>query len=444
MALRMPEVCFAENGEVDIAYQVLGQGPPDLVFVAGAATHLRVLWEQPAYRRFCEALASFARVMLFDKRGMGMSDRTRVGTLEERMEDVRAVMDTVGSQRAALFGISEGGPMSMLFAATYPDRTSALILSGSEVKEEKTDDWPWGECTAAEFEEYLRSVPRRWGKGLSLDWLLPSAARDDEMRAWLGRLQVESMSPRGVIALSRIAFAIDVRDVAAAIDVPTLILHRVDDRTCPVGNGRWLAEHIHNSRYRELAGADHLVWGAGSDEILDEVREFLTGVREPVEPQRVLTTVLFTDIVGSTELATSLGDRGWRDLLERHDELIRAEVARFQGDEIKTMGDGLFAAFDGPARAIRCACSAVESAKGLGLKLRAGLHTGECERVGADLSGIAVHVGARVAAHAKAGEVLVSSTVRDLVAGSGIEFREIGLVELKGVGQRQIAAVVAV
>ncbi len=438
----MPDVRFAENGDVDIAYQVLGDGPIDLVFVAGAFTHLRLLWEQPAYRRFCERLASFARLILFDKRGMGMSDRTRVGTLEERMEDVRAVLDAVGSDRAALLGASEGGPMSMLFAATYPERTRALVLCGSEVKEEKTEDWPWGEATAVEFEEYLESVPQRWGKGLSIDWLLPSAAGDEQLRAWLGRLQTESMTPRGMIAMARIAFAIDVRHVVDTIAVPTLILHRVDDQTCHVENARWLAERIRSARYHELGGADHLVWGAGCDEILEELREFLTGMREPAEPERVLTTVLFTDIVGSTEHARSAGDRRWRDLLERHNERVRTEVERFRGSEINTTGDGFLAAFDGPARAIRCAQAAVGSVKGLGIDIRAGLHTGECERLGADLSGIAVHTGARVAACAQAGEVLVSATVKDLVAGSGIEFRDVGLADLKGVGERQLFAVV--
>lgn len=443
MAPEMPEVRFAENGEVDIAYQVLGHGQPDLVFVAGAFTHLRVLWEQPLYRRFCERLASFTRLILFDKRGMGMSDHTRVGTLEERMDDVRAVLDAAGSQRAALLGVSEGGPMSMLFAATYPERTSSLVLCGAEVKEERTQAWPWGEQTAAEFDEYVKSVPERWGKGLSIDWLMPSGAGDADLRRWMGRLQVESMTPRGWIAMARLAFEIDARHIVGAIGVPTLILHRVHDQTCQVDNARWLARHIRNARYRELDGADHLIWGEGSEEILGELSEFLTGAREPIMSERVLTTVLFTDIVGSTEHARSAGDRRWRDLLERHNERVRAEVARFRGSEIDTTGDGFLAAFDGPARAIRCARAAIEAVRELGLDIRAGIHTGECERLDGNLSGIAVHVGARVAAHAQAGEVLVSATVKDLVAGSGIEFRDLGSVELKGVGERQLFAVSA-
>ncbi len=371
----MPDVHFAEHGDVDIAYQVLGRtAVPDVVFVAGAVTHLRVLWEQPAYRRFCDQLAAFGRLILFDRRGMGMSDRTRVGTLEERMDDVRAVLDTVGSERAALLGVSEGGPMSMMFAATYPERTTALLLCGAEVKEEKTDDWPWGDFTAAEFEEYVASIPQGWGTGRGIDWLLPSAAGDEQLRKWLGRLLTESMTPRGAVAMARMAFGVDVRDVAHVISVPTLILHRVDDQTCLVGNGRWLAEHIRNARYRELDGADHLVWGAGGDEILAELREFLTGVREPAVPERVLVTVLFTDIVGSTDHARSVGDRRWREVLEQHNERVRAEVERFGGSEVNTTGDGFLAAFDGPARAIRCACAVVESVKALGIEVRAGLH----------------------------------------------------------------------
>src|ERR1700726_1359915 len=426
MPLQMPEVRFAESGDVDIAYQVLGRGPLDLVFVAGAFTHLRVLWDQPAYRRFCERLASFARLILFDKRGMGMSDRTRVGTLEQRMDDVRAVLDSVGSRHAALLGASEGGAMSLLFAATYPERTTALVLCGSEVKEEKTPDWPWGGLTAQEFEQYLDEGLQHWGEGRSTRWLIRSKADDADLRLWIGRLQTESMTPRGVAAIQRIAFGIDVRDVVQAISVPTLILHRVDDQVCDVGNGRWLAQHIPRATYRELPGADHLPWGASSDEILDEVSEFLTGVREPLDPERVLATVLFTDIVESTEQARAMGDRAWRDLLERHYDLMRAEIARFHGNEINTVGDGFLAAFEGPARAIRCARAAIDSVKSLGLDLRAGLHTGECERIGDDLSGIAVHVGARVAARAQAGQIEFSAPVKDLVAGSGVGFGVFG------------------
>jgi class 3 adenylate cyclase len=425
---------YARSGDIHIAYQVIGDGPLDLVCVMGALTNLNVLWEDPEYRRFCERLASFSRLILFDKRGMGLSDRVRAGTLEERMDDVRAILDAVGSESAALMGVSEGGPMSILFAATYPERTRALVLCGAEVKEETTDDWPWGEDTRQGFEQStdIDSVVERWGKGGGIDYFAPSRAGDERLRRFAGRLQVESASPHDAVAFMRMAFEIDIRDVVPSVNTPTLILHRTDDRVCHVENARWLARNVEGSRYVELAGADHLPWIDG-DDILDEMQEFLTGVREPAEPERMLATVLFTDIVGSTDRARELGDRRWRDLLERHNEIVRRDLERFRGVEIDTAGDGFFATFDGPARAIRCARSIVENVRGVGLDVRSGLHTGECE-LGADsVRGIAVHTGARVAALAAPGEVLVSSTVKDLVAGSGIDFTDRGMHELKGI-----------
>lgn len=431
--MNAPPIRYAESGEVHVAYRVLGDGPLDLVLVAGAITNLDVLWELPEYRAYMEKLASFARVITFDKRGMGLSDRVRFGTLEERMDDVRAILDAVGSENAVLMGASEGGPMSILFAATYPERTRALILCGAEVKEETTEDWPWGEATRTEFEEYMQidNVVERWGRGLGVAVFAPD--HDTErLREFWGRLQVQSASPHDAVAFMRMAFEIDVRHVVPSITVPTLILHRVGDRVCAVENARWLAEHIEDAKYVELEGENHIPW-LGGDDILDEIREFLTGVREPAEPERVLATVLFTDIVGSTERARELGDRGWRDLLERHDEIVRRDLLRFRGREIDTAGDGFFATFDGPARAIRCARSIVRNVAGLGLQIRAGLHTGECELTGDAVRGIAVHTGARVAAQAEAGEVLVSQTVKDLVAGSGIELVDRGERELKGI-----------
>jgi class 3 adenylate cyclase len=422
---------YARNGDIHIAYQVHGEGPFDLVLCGGAVTHLDVLWEDPSYRRFCESLASFARLIRFDKRGMGLSDRVRVGTLEERMEDVRAVMDAAGSREAAIIGTSEGGPMSILFAATYPERTRALVLCGAEVCERRSDEWPLGDATEEEMEAYLRRIPERWGGGRGIDNLAPSIA-NDATRAWWGKLQTHAMTPADVVAFSRVAFEIDVRHVVPAVRVPTLILHRTGDKVCNVGNGRWLARHIPGSRYVELPGDDHVAF-AGSDDIVPEIREFLTGRREAVEPDRVLATVLFTDLVDSTGLACERGDAAWRDLLERHYASVRHDLDRFRGTEIKTTGDGVLATFDGPARAIRCALAAVDGARALGLELRAGLHTGECERAGNDISGIAVNVGARVASLAGPGEVLVSSTVRDLVAGSGLQFVDRGVHDLKGV-----------
>jgi len=438
-----PHIRYANSDDVNIAYQVVGDGPADLVFVAGAFTNLEVLWEDPDYRRFCERLGTFARLLLFDKRGMGLSDRVRVGTLEQRMDDVRAVMDAAGSESAALMGVSEGGPLSMLFAAAHPERTRALILCGAEVKEERTDDWPWGESTRGEFEQAMtidRAIAR-WGKGLAAEYIFPNRRGDDAFRAWFGRLQMQSATPKDALAFMRMAFEIDVRHVVPSIKVPTLILHRSDDPVCHVENARWLARHIDGARYLELPGNDHVPW-IDREEILAETQEFLTGVREPAEPDRVLATVLFTDIVGSTERARELGDRGWRDLLERHHALVRNELSRHRGHEIDTAGDGFFATFDGPARAIRCALAIRGAAHELGLELRAGLHTGECELLGDKVAGIAVHTGARVASHARPNEVLVSSTVRDLVSGSGIAFEDRGEHDLKGIGLRQVFAVV--
>jgi pimeloyl-ACP methyl ester carboxylesterase len=429
------ETRYAKNGDIHIAYQVVGDGPIDLVFVAGAITNLDILWENPDYRRFCERLASFTRLILFDKRGMGLSDRVRIGTLEERMDDVRAVMDAAGSEAAAVMGSSEGGPMSMLFAATYPERTRALILCGAEIKEEITEDWPWGESTRDEFEAYLTldRVLERWGKGLIADQIIPSRAGDDELQRWFGRLQTHSASPHDAIASMQMAFAIDVRHVVPSISVPTLIVHRTGDRICSVENGRWLAERVEGARFVELPGEDHPAWARGGDDVTAEVQEFLTGTREPLEPDRVLATVLFTDIVRSTERARELGDRSWRDLLEQHHELVRRELQRFRGREVDTAGDGFFATFDGPARGIRCAKAVVAAVDSLGLDVRAGLHTGEVELAGNAVRGIAVHTGARVASLAGPGEVLVSGTVKDLIAGSGIELVSRGSHQLKGI-----------
>jgi class 3 adenylate cyclase len=439
-----PEISYAQSGEIDIAYQVLGEGPPDLIWAAGAYTHLGVMWEHPGYRRFCEQLASFSRLILFDKRGMGLSERVRVGTLEERMDDVRAVLDAAGSERAALAGVSEGGPLSMLFAASYPERTDALLLIGAEVKEETTDDWPWGETTREEHHSYIETIHERWGKGISAPFFFPNDPDPEGMKAWFGKLQSAAMTPRDASAFQDMAFEIDVRDVVPAVRVPTLIVHNVDDPVCHVENARFLARNIPGAKFVELPGNIHIPWAeaATGDDILAEIREFLTGVREAPEPDRVLATVLFTDIVGSTERAAEVGDRRWRELLENHHATIRHQLERYRGREIDTAGDGFLASFDGPARAIRCARSAVDAVRGAGLVIRAGVHTGECEVVGDKLAGVAVHIGARVASKAGPGEVLVSGTVHDLVAGSGIGLEDRGSTELKGVpGEWRLYAV---
>jgi class 3 adenylate cyclase len=434
---------YATNGDIHLAYRTIGEGPLDLVLIEGAITNLEVLWDVAEYRGYCEQLASFSRLIIFDKRGMGLSDRVRIGTLEERMDDVRAIMDDAGSESAVLMGVSEGGPMSMLFAATHPERAQALVLCGAEVKEETTEDWPWGESTRAEIDEYLtiENMLERWGKGLAIGYFAPSRKDDERLRELFGRLQVQSASPHDAVAFMRMAHEIDVRHVAPSINTPTLIVHRTDDRVCHVENARWLARNIRGAKYVELPGSDHVPWIDG-DDIMEEIREFITGVREPEEPDRVLATVLFTDLVGSTERAQELGDRRWKETLERHNEIVRHDLVRFRGREIDTAGDGFFATFDGPARAIRCARSIVDDVRNVGLDVRAGLHTGEVELAGDDVRGIAVHTGARVAAQAGAGEVLVSQTVKDLVAGSGIEFEERGPHALKGIpGEWRLYAV---
>jgi len=429
----VPQTQFARSGDVDVAYQVHGDGPIDLVYVQGAYTHLEIYWELPAYRRYCERLAGFSRLIRFDKRGMGMSDRVPgATTLEDRMDDIRAVLDAVGSDRAALMGESEGGPLSMLFAAAHPDRTLSLILQGAEVRERTDEDWPWGEATAEEFEASMAELPARWGRGGGIRVMAPSVGDAAWAQEWLGRVQVHAETPAAAGAFMRMAFDIDVRDVAPTINVPTLILHATGDRVCHVENARFLARTIPAARYVELSGDDHVRW-FDPDRALAEIREFLTGTREAAEPDRVLVTVLFTDIVDSTRLAGEVGDRRWRELIEAHHAAVRRELARYRGTEVDTAGDGFLATFDGPARAIRCAAAIIAAVRPIGLELRAGVHTGEVERMDGKLAGLAVHVGARVAALGVAGQVLASGTVHDLVAGSGIEFSDQGLHDLKGV-----------
>jgi pimeloyl-ACP methyl ester carboxylesterase len=427
------DIRFARSGEIDVAYRVIGDGPIDLVYVEGAYTHLEIAWELPAYRRYCERLAEFTRLILFDKRGMGMSDRVPgATTLEERMDDIRAVMDAVGSERAAVMGESEGGPLSMLFAAAHPERTVALILQGAEVRERRDEDWPWGEQTQEEFDDWVKTIPERWGKGLGFSSFVPSVGDVEWGRAFLGRVQVHSMTPAAWEAFARMAFDIDVRHVAPAINVPTLVIHATEDQICNVEHARFLARMIPGARYVELPGGDHVPW-FDPDETLAEIREFLTGQREVATPDRVLATVLFTDLVGSTAHASEIGDRRWRDLLEQHHAVVRRELGRFDGREVDTAGDGFLATFDGPARAIRCARAIVDTVRPLGLEVRAGLHTGEVEVLAGKVAGIAVHIGARVAAQAAASEIFVSGTVKDLVAGSGLEFEDRGTATLKGV-----------
>lgn len=431
----IPQVRFARSGDVDIAYQVLGSGPIDLVFVEGFMSHRQLNWETPGYARYCERLAEFSRLILFDKRGVGMSDRVPgATTLEERMDDIRAVMDVVGSERAAVMGESEGGPLSILFAAAHPERTSGLILQGAEARELKDDDWPWGESTREELEEYFAEFPDRWGRvtEATVRALVPSIAPAPWFAEQMSRLLLGAATPRSAEAFIRMAFEIDVRDVARTIRVPTLILHAVDDKVCDVGNARWFAANIPGSRYVELPGGDHLAY-FDPGEILAEIRGFLTGVREAAIPETSLVALLFIDLVGSTEQAARLGDRRWADLLAQYHAIVRNEIGQFRGREIDTAGDGFFVTFDGPARAIRCARAMVTAVQALGLEVRAGIHVGELGFEGDKPVGLAVHIGARIGALAEGGEILVSSTARDLVSGSGLDFEDRGTHDLKGV-----------
>jgi pimeloyl-ACP methyl ester carboxylesterase len=435
-----PRTQYTKSGGLHIAYQVTGGGPLDLIVVPGFVSHLEHQWEHPWSARFFERLGSFSRLIRFDKRGTGLSDRVGgIPTLEQRMDDVRAVMDAVGSERAALFGVSEGGPMSLLFAATYPLRISALVLYGCYARRSWAPVHPWGH-TEEEWRAMIDTIEERWGQGS--DGRAPSAIGDESYRQWWGTYQRLAASPGAAVSVMQMNKEIDVRSILSAIRVPTLVAHRTGDRVIRVEQGRFLAEHVPGARLVELAGVDHAPWAGNMDAILDEVEEFLTGDRHAPETDRVLATVLFTDIVGSTERAAALGDRKWRDLLEGYYALARRELARFRGREVDTAGDGFFASFDGPARGIRCGAAIAAGVRPLGIEVRAGLHTGECEVIGEKVGGIAVHIGARVAGLAQPGEVLVSNTVKDLVAGSGIGFEERGAHVLKGVpGEWRLFAV---
>jgi class 3 adenylate cyclase len=424
---------------VQVAYQIVGDGSVDVLMLPGWTSHLTLEWEEPTFVRFMERLMSFARVVRFDKRGTGLSDRPPgIPTLEERMEDAHAVMDAAGLRRAALLGWSEGGPMAVLFAATYPARVTALILYGTQARFVKSPDYPWGSDPQG-IEAQLAHLEAKWGRTV-MAWLAPSG--DTRYQACLLRYQQAAASPAAAVALQRANKDIDVRDVLPAVRVPTLVVSRRGDPVTSAAASRYLAERIPDARFVELDGADHTMWLGDVESLVGEIEEFLTGERRTTEPDRVLATLLFTDIVGSTRRAAELGDRRWRDLVETHDALLRKEIERFRGRAIETHGDGFLATFDGPARAIRCARAITDAVRPLGIEIRTGLHTGECELMGDRVGGLAVHVSARVAAESRAGEVLVSSTVRDLVAGSGLEFDDRGVHALKGVpGEWRLFAV---
>jgi class 3 adenylate cyclase/pimeloyl-ACP methyl ester carboxylesterase len=436
-----PDVRYARSGDVSVAYATIGDGPIDVVFVSGwILSNLDVAWEGTA-RDLYDGISSFARLILFDKRGTGLSDRSDVPDLETRADDIRAVMDAVGSRRAAILGFSEGGPMAMVFAATYPERAAALVLYGTYASAVRADDYPWA-LTREEIDQRIRSSDDRRGTDPWIDEALrsfsPTTAEDEATRGWWRRWVRTSASPGATRALSVINTQIDVRHVPSAVTAPTLVLHRDRDEETLVEEGRYLADRILDARFVELSGVDH-AWWVNSGQIVAEVRSFLDGIRERgewevvAEPERVLATILFTDIVGSTAKLAELGDRRWRELLQQHHAIVRRQLTRFSGRELDTAGDGFFASFDGPARAIRCASTITRAVRELGLEVRAGLHTGECEVIDGKVGGIAVHIGSRVASQARANEVLVSSTVKDLVAGSGIAFQERGIVELSGI-----------
>jgi class 3 adenylate cyclase len=428
-----PETHYTRSDQYNIAYQVVGDGPFDLLWIPGFVSNVELAWEEPLLERFLIRLASFSRLILFDKRGTGLSDRVPIDempTLEERMDDVIAVLDAVGSQRTALFSHSEGGNLAVLFAATFPQRTIALVTAGIFAKRIWSPDYPWAptpEQRAAEIDDLERNWPLT-----NVPHLAPSAVPDAAFARRLATYFRQSASPGAGAALYRMNTQIDTREVLPTITVPTLMLHRTGDLDANVEEGRWIAGQIPGARFVELPGDDHLPWVGDQDRLLDEVQEFLTGTRPAPEMDRVLATVLFTDIVGSTERAVELGDRGWHELLDRHHAVVRRELERFRGREIDTAGDGFFATFDGPGRAIRAACRIREALADFGISIRAGVHTGELEIMGEKLAGVAVHAGARVLAMARPGEILVTRTVVDLVAGAGITFEPRGSHALKG------------
>ena len=426
---------YARSGNVSIAYQVTGDAPNDLVYVPGWVSNIEVMWEDPGLARFLTSLASFSRLITFDKRGTGLSDAVAVDelpTLEVRMDDLRAVMDAAGSEKATIFGHSEGGNMCILFAATYPDRTDGLILTGSYAKRIRSPEYPWAP-TWEERLAHIEEAERSWGDPGQVEYYAPSRAGDPAFRAWVQRYLRLSASPRAAVALLRMNSQIDVTSILPSIRVPTLLLYRVDDQDVKVEEGQYIASRIPGAKLVELPGADHFFWAGDPRPLIQEIEEFVTGHRTTQDRDRVLATVLFTDIVGSTRIASAVGDQAWRDLLSRHNSLVRSELDRWRGNEVKTAGDGFLATFDGPARAIRCAKAISEAVGSLGLEVRCGLHTGEIEVMDTDVAGVAVHIGARIAALASPQEVLVSRTVKDLVAGAGFQFEPKGVHTLKGV-----------
>ena len=432
--LSQPKTQYARSAGVSIAYKVIGEGPIDVVLVGGFLSHVEIIWEIPAAVHIIQRVASFARLIMFDKRGSCLSDpATGSPTLEERMDDLHAVMEAAGSTKAALIGVSEGAPMSVLFAATYPAKTMALVLYGGMARTTWAEDYPWA-TPAAELLESSEAMAPYMYEGAMIETLAPSIADNPQAVELFARFQRYGATPSMLQQSFLMFLDVDVRAVLPTIAVPTLVLHRRGDKAVSRRGAEWMAGQIPGARYVELPGVDHVPYAGDSDALIDEIEEFLTGMRRHAEVDRILATVMFTDIVGSTTRAGELGDRRWRELLEAQNAVVSRELGRFRGRQVKSLGDGMMATFDGPARAIRCGAALIEAVRQLGLELRVGLHTGEVEVLdGDDLGGIAVHIAARIGALAGAGEVLASSTVKDLVAGSGIAFEDRGERELKGI-----------
>ena len=429
-----PQTSYARSGDLSIAYQVVGDGSLDLVLNHGWVSNIDLQWDEPHLSAFLKRLASFSRLITFDKRGVGLSDRVALSelpTLEERMDDLRAVMDAAGSERAALLGISEGGAMCLLFAATHPERVRSVLTFGSYAKRVWATDYPWAPTPEDRESEYADTLAT-WGTARDVTTVFPSMVGNPVFREWIGAYFRGAASPAAAVALLRMNTQADIRAVLPAIHVPTLIMNRIEDGDVMADEARYIASQIPGAKLKLFAGADHVPWVGHTDEILGEIEEFLTGSRHTYESDRVLATILSTDIAGSTELVVNLGDREWRQVLNRHHAMVRRQLQMYSGHEIDTAGDGFLASFDGPARGIRCADAVVKEGSEMGLNIRAGVHTGECEVLGGKLAGIAVHTAARVSATAEPGEVLVSGTVRDLVAGSQIAFVDRGERQLKG------------
>jgi class 3 adenylate cyclase len=438
--VNVPDVHYARNGDIALAYQVVGDGPFDLVYAPQWISNLEIIWENPLYVRFLDALARFSRLVILDPRGTGLSDRLSQGDLpplEILMEDLGVVMDAADCERAVLFGCSDSGSLCALFAATHPERTTALVVYGTAPRGTATDDYPWA-WTVEQWNSYLAALAAGWGSveyaKETVGWITPSLVGDPEQVRWWTRMQRLSASPNAIAAIERIWSETDIRPILPTIQAPTLALHRTGDPIEQVEAGRDVARRIPGAKFVELPGDDWPPWAGDYKRVLDEVESFVRAIRhEEAQLDRMLATVMFTDIVGSTERAAELGDRVWGNLVEQHHATVRTLLARYRGKEIDTAGDGFFASFDGPARAVRCAQAIVEAVRPLGLEIRAGLHTGEVETIADKIGGIAVSIGARVGGIAAPSEVLVSQTVKDLVAGSGLEFEDRGEHILKGV-----------